>query len=65
MQETLTYKKVRDNKKIAVNKKNCKVAIKRCLKKCTYNVKVIIKANVMLIIKVYPFKTVIFKIKVK
>jgi|GEM_PF-2281194 hypothetical protein len=64
-QGTLTYKKVKGNKKISINKKTGKVTIKKGLKKGTYKVKVKIKAKGNANYKASAFKTVTFKIKVK
>ena len=64
-QGTLTYKKVKGNKKISINKKTGKVTIKKGLKKGTYKVKVKIKANGNANYLASAFKTVTFKIKVK
>ena len=64
-QGTLTYKKVKGNKKITVNKKNGKVTIKKGLKKGTFKVKVKIKANGDANYEASSFKTVTVKIKVK
>lgn len=64
-QGTLTYKKVKGNKKIYINKKTGKVTIKKGLKKGTYKVKVKIKANGNTNYLASAFKTVIFKIKIK
>ena len=64
-QGTLTYKKVKGNKKITINKKTGKVTIKKGLKKGTYKVKVKIKANGNANYKASAFKTITFKIKVK
>jgi len=64
-QGTLTYKKVKGNKKITINKKTGKVTIKKGLKKGTYKVKVKIKAKGNANYKASAFKTVTFKIKVK
>ena len=62
---TLTYKKVKGNKKITINKKTGKVTIKKRLKKGTYKVKVKIKAKGNANYKASSFKTLTFKIKVK
>ena len=64
-QGTLTYKKVKGNKKITINKKTGKVTVKKGLKKGTYKVKVKIKAKGNANYKASAFKTVTFKIKVK
>ena len=64
-QGTLTYKKVKGNKKITISKKNGKVTIKKGLKKGTYKVKVKIKAKGNTNYKASAFKTITFKIKVK
>lgn len=64
-QGTLTYKKVKGNKKITINKKTGKVTVKKGLKKGTYKVKVKIKANGNVNYKASAFKTITFKIKVK
>jgi len=64
-QGTLTYKKVKGNKKITINKKTGKVTIKKGLKKGTYKVKVKIKANGNANYKASAFKTITFKIKIK
>ncbi len=64
-QGTLTYKKVKGNKKITINKKNGKVTIKKGLKKGTYKVKVKIKAKGNANYKASAFKTITFKIKIK
>ena len=64
-QGTLTYKKVKGNKKITINKKTGKVTIKKGLKKGTYKVKVKIKANGNANYNASAFKTVTFKIKIK
>ena len=63
-QGTLTYKKVKGNKKITINKKNGKVTIKKGLKKGTYKVKIKIKAKGNVNYKASSYKTVTFKIKV-
>ena len=64
-QGTLTYKKVKGNKKITINKKTGKVTIKKSLKKGTYKVKMKIKAKGNSNYKASAFKTITFKIKVK
>ena len=62
-QGTLTYKKVKGNKKIKINKKTGKVTIKKGLKKGTYKVKMKIKAKGNANYKPSAFKTITFKIK--
>lgn len=64
-QGTLTYKKVKGSKKIAINKKNGKVTVKKGLKKGTYKVKVKIKAAGNANYNASAFKTVTFKIIIK
>ncbi len=64
-QGTLTYKKVKGNKKITINKKTGKVTIKKGLMKGTYNVKVKIKAKGNANYMASAFKTFTFKIKIK
>ena len=64
-QGTLTYKKVKGNKKISINKKNGKITIKKGLKKGTYKVKVKIRAKGNVNYLASAFKTVTFKIKIK
>ena len=64
-QGTLTYKKVKGNKKITINKKNGKVTIKKGLKKGTYKVKVKIQAKGNANYMASAFKSVAFKIKIK
>ncbi len=44
-QGTVTYKKLKGNKKISVNKKNGKITVKKGLKKKTYKVTVQVKAS--------------------
>lgn len=61
----LTFKKVKGNKKIKVNKKTGKITIKKGLKKGTYKVKMKIKAKGDRNYKASSYKTVTFKIKVK
>ena len=60
---TLTYKKVKGNKKITINKKTGKVTIKKGLKKGNYKVKMKIKAKGNANYKPSAFKTITFKIK--
>ncbi len=62
---SLTYKKVKGNKKISINKKTGKITIKKSLKKGTYKVKVKIRAKGNKNYKASGYKTVTFKIKVK
>jgi len=64
-QGTLTYKKVKGNKKITINKKTGKVTIKKGLKKGTYKVKMKIKTKGNANYKASAFKTITFKIKIK
>ena len=64
-QGTLTYKKVKGNKKITINKKNGKVTIKKGLKKGTYKVKVKIQAKGNANYMASAFKTFTFKIIIK
>ena len=64
-QGTLTYKKVKGNKKITINKRTGKVTIKKGLKKGTYKVKMKIMAKGNANYKASAFKTITFKIKVK
>ncbi|WP_406533692.1 hypothetical protein [Methanobrevibacter sp.] len=64
-QGTLTYKKVKGNKKITINKKTGKVTVAKGLKKGTYKVKVKIKAKGNANYKASTFKTVTFKIVIK
>ena len=61
---TVSFKKKSGNKKITINKKNGKVTVKKGLKKGTYKVKVIVKANGGYNYKAAT-KIVTFKIKVK
>ena len=61
---TITYKKIKGNKKITINKKTGKITIKKKTKKGTYKVKIKVKAagnNQYLA----GTKTVTVKIKVK
>ena len=62
---SLTFKKVKGNKKIKVNKKTGKITIKKGLKKGTYKVKMKIRAKGNKNYKASSYKTVTFKIKVK
>ena len=64
-QGTLTYKKIKGNKKITINKKTGKITIKKGLKKGTYKVKIKIKAKGNGNYKASAFKKITFKIKVK
>ena len=64
-QGTLTYKKVKGNKKITINKKTGKVTIKKGLKKGTYKVRMKIKARGNANYNASAFKTITFKIKIK
>ena len=64
-QGTLTYKKVKGNKKITINKRTGKVTIKKGLKKGTYKVRMKIKAKGNANYKASAYKTITFKIKIK
>ena len=64
-QGTLTYKKVKGNKKITINKKTGKVTIKKGLNKGTYKVKVKIQAKGNANYMASAFKTFTFKIIIK
>jgi len=64
-QGTLTYKKVKGNKKITINKKTGKVTIKKDLNKGTYKVKVKIQAKGNANYMASAFKTFTFKIIIK
>lgn len=61
----LTYKKVKGNKKIKINKKTGKVTIKKGLKKGTYKVKIKIRAKGNSNYMASDYKKLTFKIKVK
>lgn len=60
-----TYVKKSGNKKITIAKKTGKVTVKKGLKKGTYKVKVLVKANGTANYKASAWKTVTFKITVK
>lgn len=64
-QGTLAYTKISGNKKITINKKTGKVAIKKGLKKGTYKIKVKVKAAGNTNYKASAWKVLTFKVKIK
>lgn len=60
----MTYKKVKGNKKISINKKTGRITVKKGLKKGTYKVKIKVRAAGTSKYR-SGSKTVVVKVKVK